>query len=115
MKPTIHPNTPPRLRAAFRRAKNMRGEGYKIDVLAKQLGVNIYYLFQLIKKGIEPNDTTNKLQAVRVKMFLPRKKRRPSKRKQTEPLPEHLRWWRSLPKESRNEIVMNLHESRRIT
>lgn len=106
IKPFIHEKTPAKLRTAFRRAKNRRGEGYKLDILAKNLGVNIYYLYKLIKNGIEPNDTTEKLQEVRAKMFLPRHKRKPHKeRKPVLPMPNYLVWWRSLPKEDRAGII----------
>lgn len=105
-KPFIHENTPPKLKSAFRRAKNRRGEGYKIDVLSKQIGVNLYYLHQLIKNGIEPHDTTEKLRAVRVKMFLPAKKRKPkADRKPVPPKPNHIHWWWTLPKETRHMII----------
>ena len=75
-KPFIHPNTPRKLATAFHFARNHRGEGFKIRVLEKKLGVNFKYLYKMIRKGIEPNDTTEKLRAVRKAMFLPARKRR---------------------------------------
>ena len=113
-KPFIHPSTPPKLRAAFHRAKNLRGEGYKLDALAREIKVNIYYLYQMIKKGIEPNDTTEKLREVRVRMFLPRKKRKPRQTTSRVPRPESIRWWWSLPTETRQLIIQQLFEKRSV-
>jgi hypothetical protein len=114
-KPFIHPSTPKRLRAAFHKAKNRRGEGYKLDVLAKNLKVNIYYLYKLIKKGEEPNDSTEKLRDVRARMFLPRRKHKPAQPKNKMPLPEQIQWWRKLPKSSRDEIILQLYQSRKVS
>ena len=105
-KPFIHPNCPPKLAAAFHFARNSRGEGYKIRVLEQKLEVNFKYLHRMIKQGIEPNDTTEKLRAVRVKMFLPARKRKPrasSTDRKREPISEHEQWWRKLDPKTRDE------------
>lgn len=107
VKPFIHPKTPRRLAAAFRRATNGHGEGYKIHVLAKTLGINVGYLHKLIKQGIEPPDSTEKGQAARAAMFLPRKKRKPRKA-QINPTMPSLAWWRKLPKDKRNNYILHL-------
>jgi hypothetical protein len=98
----IHPSTPPRLVREFRKA----GSFHK---LAEQLDVNVKYIHDLINKGIEPADSTPTLRMVRHKLHLPKRKRRNRPRPQAEPQPEHTRWWRRLPKESREKIISRLH------
>lgn len=106
-RPYIHPRTPSKLRAAFRAAKNMRGEGCKYHILAERVGVNVGQLHNLIHKGIEPTDKTEKGQATRAAMFLPRKKRSArGKPKTKEPIKNYMHWWtRVLTKEIRNDII----------
>ena len=100
MKPFIHPRTPPKLKAAFRQVE------YKYHDLVSKLKVNPRYLYDLIANGIEPNDTTKKLQEVRIKMFLPRRKRKKATNPKTPVVvPNHIYWWRRLPKETRNDII----------
>jgi len=103
-RPYIHPATPSKLITAFRNAQNRNGQGWKINVLAARLHVNVGYLHKLIKHGIEPPDDTDKGQAARVAMFLPRHKRQ-TKRERTK-LPEFMRWWRRIPKEIRHDIII---------
>lgn len=107
MRPYIHPRTPPKLRAAFRAAKNLRGEGYKYHILAEQIGVNVGHLHKLIRRGIEPTDKTEKGQAARAAMFLPRHKRKTRVvKKDKKRLPAFLYWWtRGISKEMRNDII----------
>lgn len=119
-KPFIHPNCPKKLAAAFHFARNTRGQGYKIHILAEKLGVNVRYLHNMIAKGIEPNDTTEKLREVRVKMFLPAKKRKAKHEREFDkaiekifkPTPEHVKWWKKLPKEQRDEWIQRAHKAR---
>jgi len=111
-KPYIHPNCPRRLAAAYHFARNARGEGFKIHILAEQRGINVRYLYNLIVKGIEPNDTTEKLRAVRKAMFLPARKRKARAviaEKRDVIIPEHVRWWRELPKSTRDKIIQAEH------
>lgn len=69
----IHKNTPRRLVTEFHRCEwNMRQ-------LSKVLDVNILYVSQLIRHGMEPTDKTEKGRSVRVKLFLPRWKPKPHK------------------------------------
>jgi len=84
-KPFIHPNCPRKLAAAFHFARNAHGEGYKIRVLEQKLGVNFKYLHKMIKLGIEPNDSTEKLRAVRKAMYLSKRKHAMKKPKQNQP------------------------------
>jgi hypothetical protein len=111
-KPFIHPNCPKKLAAAFHFARNAHGEGYKIHVLAEKIGVNVRYLQYMIKKGIEPNDTTEKLREVRVKMFLPARKRKPrAARTSTRgEVPAHRKWWRRLDSGSRDQYIRNTYD-----
>lgn len=115
-KPYIHPNCPRKLTAAFHFARNARGEGYKIRVLEEKLGVNFKYLHRMIKLGIEPNDTTEKLRAVRKAMFLPARKRKPRDtsivQKPGTVTPEHIRWWNKLSKDEREEWKARAYNAR---
>jgi hypothetical protein len=63
-------NVPARLIAAIQEAGSARK-------FAKQQGINILYVSQLLRDGIEPTDKTEKGRDVRVKLFLPRRKRKP--------------------------------------
>ncbi len=68
-KMNISPHTPKMLVRELRRAGSVRG-------LATQIGVNHYYVQRLLKHGEEPSDKSPKSQALRVKLFLPRYKRK---------------------------------------
>ena len=112
IKPFIHPATPPKLVSAFRKAKNRKGEGYKIHILAEDMQINVRYLFDLIANGKEPTDQTENGRAIRVKMFLPRRKHRKrgeAVRQYTEP-PEYIKWWRSLKKAARRAYIQNIYQ-----
>jgi len=106
IKPFIHPATPSKLKTAFRRAR------YKYHVLAKALGINVKYIHDLIHYGKEPTDQSEKGRNIRVKLFLPRKSRKAQERTRqyTEP-PEYIKWWRSLKKERRHNLIMMSWES----
>jgi hypothetical protein len=120
-KPYIHSNTPRRLAAAYHFARNTRGEGFKIHVLADTLKVNVRYIHDLIVKGIEPNDITEKLRAVRKAMFLPARKRKAKHEREFdkaiekifEPEPEHRKWWRRLKKQERDTWIQSSYEVHR--
>lgn len=60
----IHPNTPPRLVKAFRRA----GSYHK---LADERGVNVAHVYNLIMFGREPRK-----EEIRLALFLPRRPRK---------------------------------------
>ena len=47
--------------------------------MADARGVNHFYVSQLVRRGIEPDDKTENQQEVRVKLFLRRKKPKPRK------------------------------------
>jgi len=100
-KPYIHPDTPARLKTAYRRAK------YNIRTLAKALGVNQYYVHRLIRYGLEPSNAN-----IRRALFLPKHPRGEAKpRAERAPLPESVRWWRyTLDKQARNAIVERLYK-----
>lgn len=69
----IHPATPKRLVSEFHKA------GWNERELARRRGVNILYVSQLIRHGIEPTDRTVKGQETRAKLYLPRLKPKPRK------------------------------------
>jgi len=45
--------------------------------LSRRLGVNILYISQFLRKGVEPTDQTEKGRETRAKLFLPKRKRKP--------------------------------------
>jgi hypothetical protein len=45
--------------------------------VARELGINQYYVSQLVRHGIEPTDKTITGQSVRMQLFLPRIKPKP--------------------------------------
>lgn len=99
----FHPNTPPRLIKAIQRAGSERK-------FSKERGVNILYVSQLLKDGIEPTDKTEKGQAARVKLFLPRKKPKPQVVK-TKPVPLTQEWWDELRKREIKAMAKETRES----
>ena len=87
----IHPNTPRGLVSDFHKA------GWNRRELARRLGVNVFYINQLFNDGIEPTDGTENGQAIRVKLHLPKKKRK-AREKPPHPDPLTLEWWDELRK-----------------
>ena len=63
-------NAPRRLIEALQEAGGVRK-------LSRRLGVNIFYISQLLHKGIEPTDQTEKGRETRAKLFLPKRKPKP--------------------------------------
>jgi len=102
MSPYIHPNTPPKLAARFRKAKSYH-------VLAEQIGVNVRYVFELLTDGKEPNDTTPKLREIRRKMFLSAR-RKNRQRAKPKPKPAHRRWWKELGPTGQDSIILQTYE-----
>lgn len=100
---SIHSNTPRELVDA------LRDVGYKERTLARQLGVNILYVSQLLKYGIEPTDKTTKGQAVREKLFLPKKKPKPPPKYDR---PAWLYKWYRLPVSERHSVMQAHIEER---
>ena len=95
------PGIPPKLLQDFERA----GSYHK---LAKELEINVSYVYNFLRKGIEPPDTTPRLRKIRRAMHLPSYKRKPGRRKQ--PTPDHMKWWRRLGKGGQNQLIQQLHE-----
>jgi len=94
----IHPKTPRKLKSAYRKA------GYKYHRLAQEIGVNVKYLYALIHYGQEPSN-----EAIRLKLFLPRRPRKPRTPSQPRPpLPEYEQRWRRLTKEQRDQFKKSL-------
>ena len=100
----IHPNTPPRLVKAYKRA----GSYHK---LADEIGVNVRFVYELITDGKEPNDTTPALREIRHRLGLKRRKPRAPKPKPP-PAPKHLIWWNNIGKEMRHLIVERLYKDK---
>ena len=88
----IHPATPRRLVTALHKV------GWNERALARARGVNILYVSQLIRHGIEPTDRTVKGQEARVKLSLPRLKPKPKLPPQPKPAPLTSEWWDGLRK-----------------
>ena len=99
----LHPSCPKRLITALRRAKGENRKGWNFSVLSRQLGVNKGIIHKLVTKGIEPRG-----EELRLKVFLPKGKRRPRKNKVRVELPAHMKWWRSLSKDQRDEMIRRL-------
>lgn len=95
--PRIHPKTPPRLAAKFKKA----GSYHR---LADLLEINVRWVYKLIAHGIEPSDQTEYGRGLRAKLHLPRRKR---KRKPPKPQPAHRSWWK---KQDRETIIKQLYE-----
>jgi hypothetical protein len=98
---TIHPNTPPKLVKLLRKC----GSFHKA---AEEIEVNVYWIFQLVRHGIEPTDRTPKGRETRHRLGLHRYKPR-GKPKPSQPRTEYLKWWFSLTKDSRHVIIERLH------
>ena len=99
----IHPNTPPKLVKIFKRA----GSYHKT---ADEIEVNVSYVYELITKGKEPNDTTPALREIRHRLGL--RKYKPRNRPKPPPVPEHIRWWRRVGKPVRDTIIEKLYHKR---
>lgn len=77
--------------------------------LAKKLDVNISYISNYLRRGIEPTDKTERGREIRAKLFLPRSKRRPYIKKDA-PTPPSPEWWERVEKHS---IRVMVRETRR--
>jgi hypothetical protein len=107
--PNAHRNdcAPRRLLAALKDAGSERA-------LSRRLGVNILYVSQLLRKGIEPTDQTEKGREIRVKLFLPKRKRKPRVMK---PKPEPLtpEWWDGLRSKAVKAMARNTRKALKVT
>jgi hypothetical protein len=97
---TIHPNTPPKLVKLLHKA----GSFHKA---AEAIGVNVYWVFKLVREGIEPTDQTPKGRETRHRLGLHKRKPRPKTPRP--PRPDYIKWWFSLTRESRHQIIERLH------
>lgn len=68
---TIHPNTPPKLVKILRKCGSFHKAAED-----EEINVNVFWVFQLVTKGIEPTDRTPKGREIRHRLGLPRYKRR---------------------------------------
>jgi|SRR5919109_2324938 hypothetical protein len=100
----IHPATPKRLMSELHKAEWNERE------LARRRGVNIKYVSDLIRRGIEPTDRTINGQEVRVKLFLPRKKSQPRVKKEKAPAPSP-EWWERVEKQAVRVMVRRTNDA----
>ena len=77
------PNIPQKLIRAVQKAGSERR-------FARMRNVNISYLSNLLRRGEEPTDRTEKGQEVRVRLFLPRKKQKRGTRRKLLPGEWHM-------------------------
>jgi len=103
----IHPNTPKKLVSALHKADWNR------RALARQLGVNVFYINQMVNDGIEPTDQTENGRAVRVAIFLKAYKPKPHVKKEPKPKPEQLspEWWDQLRSKAVRSMVRRTNDS----
>lgn len=84
-----------------------RANGKNLRQTARALKVNIYYIQRLLVHGEEPKNPH-----IRLALFLPAHPRRPkAERPPRPPLPEHVQWWRKLPKEYRDTLIQCEYQS----
>ena len=104
--PFIHPNCPRRLARAYKNAIGKDGKGYNMRALAEECGVNINYVSRAVRLGERPSNP-----AIAKALFFPRlhKHRDPRLPKPQEP--EHIKWWRRLDRDLRNEIIKEAQRS----
>lgn len=102
---TPHVNAPERLWKLYIK---LGGNCYKT---AKFIGVNPSYVWRLLKNGIEPSSHTEKGQAARVKLFLPRYKKVVRKSSPL-PLPYYKKKWNQLPAKERDQAIQNYIEQK---
>ena len=67
----IHPATPRKL------LTELHKDGWVLRATARRLGVNIYYITQLVNNGQEPTDATENGREVRRRLFLKAYRPRP--------------------------------------
>ncbi len=90
----FHSSAPRRLIKAVQAAGSERK-------FSKARGVNILYVSQLLRKGIEPTDKTEKGRQMRVKLFLPARKKHPPKpRKPLTPMQQKIEEMRQKTREA---------------
>lgn len=100
----FHPNTPKKLITALTRVGSERK-------YAKAESINISYVSQLTRHGIEPTDKTANGRAIRMKLFLPCRKRKPSTKP---PVPTWVRDIRkriaTMAKDTRRDVLHRLEK-----
>jgi len=104
-KPIQHSNSAKTVRRTLLVVKRETGV-WSIRETARRLKVNPKYVFDNLKYGLEPTDRTEKGQEARVKLGLPRLKKKqrsntkPKKRKE-----EFIVKWEHLPKDERQKVI----------
>jgi len=105
--PFIHEACPRKLKTAYKRAKDKDGtpKPYNMRALARQLGINIYYVSRAIRLGERPEN-----KAIADILFFAREYKRRAGEPKPEP-PEHIKWWRSLSRQHREEWIRSAYDS----
>lgn len=98
-----HPNAPKKLIAALKQAGSERK-------YAKEKNINISYVSQLLKHGIEPTDRTANGRDIRVKLFLPKRKPKPRIAKER-PVAASQEWWERVAKQGVRVMVKLMKKS----
>jgi len=98
----IHPNAPKRLVSRYKKL------GCNQLNLAKELGVNDFYVNRLLKDGIEPSNPE-----IRVRLFLPRKIVKHKTGAPKYDRPAWLYWWYRLSKDERHDVMKSHVEAKR--
>jgi hypothetical protein len=82
------------------------GRNYR--AVARDRGVNVFWVIQVLtESGIEPKSIP-----IRRALFLPDHPRQPRAPKTArQPLPDHLQWWRKLPKDDRETLIKCEYQS----
>lgn len=76
--------------------------------IAAALKVNPYYVNRYLKYGKEPSNAI-----IRAKMGFPKLRTRHNGRSGFAELPEHVKWWRKLDKETRGDWIKDAYEIHR--
>jgi hypothetical protein len=94
----IHPSVPRRL------IRELHRVGWSQRELSRLRKVNQGDISRLLKKGIEPTDATEHGREIRVRMYLPKHKRKPRAVKELAPAPS-LEWWERVEKKAISVMV----------
>jgi len=98
-------NVPKRLVREYKKvAREHSGQGGYQCKLARKLGINIKYVSDLLSRGIEPTDRTEKGQRARIALFLP-VKRKVARLKSLQEIPGFMKQWGKIPKEERRKVI----------
>ena len=98
------------IRIIRREMKKRRKEGQSYAVIAQHFGVTKPEVGRIIKGGYPSPSIAVKL-GIPAKCNTCKRRLKAKAQKQTQPQPEHVQWWRTLPPEQRNNIIKTLHRA----